>query len=58
MTFVPAKLVIANLREKIKKLKDQLDAVKAWLEIVYIGNESQASPEDLRQLKELLEDKK
>ena len=47
--------VINNLRRKVQKLEGTLNAVEGWLEVVFKTNESQASPEDLRQLKALLE---
>lgn len=58
MTMFTQKEVIQNLRREKKKLEDTLEAVKGWLEIVFTDNESQVSPEELRQLKELLEAEK
>ena len=58
MTMFTQKEVIQNLRREKKKLEDTLEAVKGWLEIVFTDNESHASPEDLRQLKDLLEAEK
>ncbi len=58
MTMFTKDEVIANLRREKKNLDDTLEAVKGWLEIVFTDNESHASPEDLRQLKELLEAEK